>query len=386
MRSRLRAFQVAGGFASASAQTQWDVPTNYAASAFHTKNIVQFAADVETATGGSLKIAVHPGGTMIKHAEIKRAVSDGKAAAGEVLISLAADEAPVYGVDSIPFLATGYDGARKLYDAQRPFLEKQLAKEGLVLLFSVPWPPQGIYAKREIKSVDDFKGLKFRTYNAMTKRIAELAGAQPTQIEVPDLPAAFASGRVDVMITSASSGVQSKSEEYLTHYIDTQAWLPRNMVFASKAAFERALCRGKESAGRCGKGGRGARLEVVARGNDDKNRSAQESRHHRSSAKPGARIRHGKDRRCHRKRVGDIRRRRWRSDAGRVPEIRAPFCRHGAMRVACRLRPSGSPCHRCRWHGPRNLTRRWLNIARSSRIIPARIKSTRKSPAPTGIR
>jgi TRAP-type C4-dicarboxylate transport system substrate-binding protein len=224
--------------AAASAQTQWDLPANYGASAFHTKNIVQFAAEVDKATGGSLKIVVYPGGARIEHADIKRAVSDGKVAAGEILISLAADEAPVYGVDSIPFLATGYDGARKLYEVQKPCLEKQLAKEGLVLLFSVPWPPQGIYAKREIKSIDDLKGLKFRTYNVMTKRIAELVGAQPTQIEVPDLPAAFASGRVEVMITSASSGVQSKAEEYLTHYIDTQAWLPRNMVFANKAAFD----------------------------------------------------------------------------------------------------------------------------------------------------
>jgi TRAP-type C4-dicarboxylate transport system substrate-binding protein len=239
---------LAGGLASAaSAQTQWDLPTNYAAGVFHTKNIAQFAADVDKATGRSLKIAVHPGGAMIKHGEIKRAVSDGKVAAGEILISLAADEVPVYGVDSIPFLATGYDGARKLYDAQKPHLEKQLAKEGLVLLFSVPWPPQGIYAKREIKSVDDLKGLKFRTYNAMTKRIAELAGAQPTQIEISDLPAAFASGRVDVMITSASSGVQSKAEEYLTHYMDTQAWVPRNMVFANKAAFDRLSSEEKKA-------------------------------------------------------------------------------------------------------------------------------------------
>jgi TRAP-type C4-dicarboxylate transport system substrate-binding protein len=230
----------AGSLASAaSTQTQWDLPTNYAAGAFHTKNIVQFAADVEKATGNSLKITVHPGGTMIKHAEIKRTVSEGKVAAGEILISLAADEAPVYGVDSIPFLATGYDGARKLYEAQKPYLEKQLAKEGLILLFSVPWPPQGIYAKQEFKSVEEIKGLKFRTYNVMTKRIAELAGAQPTQIEISDLPAAFASGRVDLMITSASSGVQSKAEQYLTHYMDTQAWVPRNMVFANKAVFDR---------------------------------------------------------------------------------------------------------------------------------------------------
>jgi TRAP-type C4-dicarboxylate transport system substrate-binding protein len=231
----------------AFAQTQWDLPTSYAASAFHTKNIVQFAADVEKATAGSLKIVVRPGGEMIKHAEIKRAVSDGKAAVGEVLISLAADEAPVYGVDSIPFLATGYDGARKLYEAQKPFLERQLAKEGLVLLFSVPWPPQGVYAKREIQSIGELQGLKFRTYNAMTRRIAELAGAQPTQIEVPDLPAAFASGRVDIMITSASSGVQSKAEQYLTHYIDTQAWVPRNMVFANEAAIDRLSAAEKKA-------------------------------------------------------------------------------------------------------------------------------------------
>jgi len=230
----------AGSFASAAlAQTQWDLPTNYAAGVFHTKNIVQFAAEVEKSTAGSLKITVHPGGMMIKRAEIKRAVSEGKVAAGEILISLAADETPLYGVDSIPFLATGYDGARKLYEAQRPYLEKQLAKEGLILLFSVPWPPQGIYAKREFKSIEEIKGLKFRTYNVMTKRIAELADAQPMQIEISDLPAAFASGRVDLMITSASSGVQSKAEEYLTHYMDTQAWVPRNMVFANKAAFER---------------------------------------------------------------------------------------------------------------------------------------------------
>jgi TRAP-type C4-dicarboxylate transport system substrate-binding protein len=222
---------------AAQAQTKWDLPTNYAASAFHTKNIVQFAREVETATGGSLTIAVHPGGSLVKHAEIKGAVGAGKVAIGEILISLAADEAPVYGLDSIPFLATGYDGARKLYAAQKPFLQRQLAKEGLMLLFSVPWPPQGIYAKREIGSVDDLKGLKFRAYNSMTKRVAELAGAIPTQIEIPELPAAFASGRVDVMITSASSGVQSKAEEYLTHYIDIQAWVPRNMVFANKDAF-----------------------------------------------------------------------------------------------------------------------------------------------------
>ena len=239
---------VAGSMATAAAaQTKWDMPTPYPDGNFHTKNIAQFAADVDKATNGSLKIQVHAAGSLIKHPDIKRSVRQGTAPIGEALVSLAANEAPVYGVDSIPFLATGYDGAKKLYAAQKPFLEKQLASEGLVLLYSIPWPPQGLYAKREIAKVEDLKGLKFRTYNAMIGRIAALAGAVPTQIEVPDLPTAFATGRVDVMITSASTGVDTKAQDYLTHYIDTQAWLPRNIVFVNKASFDKLSAAEKKA-------------------------------------------------------------------------------------------------------------------------------------------
>ncbi len=239
---------LAGGIATAaSAQTKWDMPTPYPDGNFHTKNDVLFTKDVEKATNGSLTIQVHSAGSLIKHPEIKRAVRQGTAPIGEILESLASNEAPVYGLDSVPFLTTGYDSAKKLYDAQKPYLAKQLASEGLVLLYSVPWPPQGIYAKKEIKSVDDLKGMKFRTYNAMIGRIAALVGAIPTQIEVPDLPTAFATGRVDVMITSASTGVDTKAQDYLTHYMDTQAWQPRDIVFVNKAAFDKLSAAEKKA-------------------------------------------------------------------------------------------------------------------------------------------
>jgi TRAP-type C4-dicarboxylate transport system substrate-binding protein len=239
---------LACGLATAAvAQTKWDMPTPYPDGNFHTKNVIQFAADIDKATNSSLKITVHSAGSLIKHPEIKRSVRQGTTPIGEMLESLSANEAAVYGLDSVPFLATGYDASRKLYAAQRPYLEKQLASEGLILLFSVPWPPQGLYAKREIKSVDELKGLKFRTYNAMIGRIASLAGSVPTQIEVPDLPTAFATGRVDVMITSASTGVDTKSQDYLTHYIDTQAWLPRNIVIVNKEAFDKLSAAEKKA-------------------------------------------------------------------------------------------------------------------------------------------
>lgn len=239
---------VAAGFATAAAaQTKWDMPTPYGDANFHTKNIAQFAADVDKATNGSLKITIHSAGSLIKHPDIKRSVRQGTAPIGEALISLAANEAPVYGVDSVPFLATGYDGAKKLYAAQKPYLEKQLASEGLVLLYSVPWPPQGIYAKKELKSMDDLKGLKFRTYNTFTGRIAALSGAIPTQVEVPDIPTAFSTGRVESMITSPSTGVDSKAWDFLTHYHDTQAWLPRNMVFVNKEAYDKLTADQKKA-------------------------------------------------------------------------------------------------------------------------------------------
>ena len=239
---------VASGIPSvASAQTKWDMPTPYPDGNFHTKNVALFAADVAKATNGSLTIAVHSAGSLIKHPEIKRAVRQNTVPIGEMLESLSSNEAPVYGLDSVPFLATGYDASKKLYDAQKPYLEKQLASEGLMLLYSVPWPPQGLYAKREIKSVDDLKGLKFRTYNPTIGRIAALAGSIPTQIEVPDLPTAFATGRVDVMITSASTGVDTKAQDYLTHYMDTQAWLPRNIVIVNKEAFDKLTAEQKKA-------------------------------------------------------------------------------------------------------------------------------------------
>jgi TRAP-type C4-dicarboxylate transport system substrate-binding protein len=223
---------------AATAQTRWDMPTPYGDGNFHTKNVVQFAQDVAKATGGKLTIAVHSNGSLVKHPEIKSAIRRGVAPIGEVLISNHQNESPIYGVDSVPFLATSYADARKLYAAQKPFLEKKLAEEGLVLLYSVPWPPQGIYAKKEIKTIDDLKGLKFRTYNTATQRIAQLAGAVPTQIEVPDIPTAFATNRVESMITSPSTGADTKAWDYLSHFHHTQAWLPRNVVIVSKTAFD----------------------------------------------------------------------------------------------------------------------------------------------------
>src|SRR6186713_704017 len=142
----------------ALAQTKWDMPTPYAATNFHTENVMQFVADVEKATGGKLKIQVHPGASLFKANEIKRAVQGNQAQIGEILISGYSNEDPIFGVDSIPFLATSYADAAKLWKVSRKPLEERFAKQGMKILYSVPWPPQGIYANKPIASAADMKG------------------------------------------------------------------------------------------------------------------------------------------------------------------------------------------------------------------------------------
>ena len=225
------------GAGGALAQT-WEMPTPYPDATFHTINIKQFTDDVKATTNGDLTINIHSAGSLFKHKEIKKAVRSGQVPIGEFFMGLLANENPVFAMDTLPFLATDYASAEKLWAATKPRITELLEQQGLMVLFSVPWPPQGLYTKKEINTAGDLKGIKFRAYNASTTRLAELSGAVPTQIEVADLAQAFATGRIEAMITSPSTGVSSKAWDYLSYFHHTQAWIPKNVVVINKAAFE----------------------------------------------------------------------------------------------------------------------------------------------------
>ncbi|TFZ05798.1 C4-dicarboxylate ABC transporter substrate-binding protein [Ramlibacter henchirensis] len=222
----------------AMAQTKWDLPAAYPASNFHTENLVQFANDVEKATGGKLKITVHPNASLFKAPEIKRAVQGGQAQIGEILLVNYQNEWQIFGADGIPFLADSYDASMKLWRAQKPVLEKKLGEQGMMVLFAVAWPPQGIYTKRQLNSAADMKGLKWRAYSPATARIAELVGAQPVTVQAAELSQALATGVVDSYMSSGSTGYDSKTYEHIKNWYDTQAWLPKNAVIVNSAAFK----------------------------------------------------------------------------------------------------------------------------------------------------
>ncbi|MBC7940429.1 MAG: TRAP transporter substrate-binding protein [Chitinophagaceae bacterium] len=222
----------------AQAQTKWDLPAAYPAGNFHTITLTEFAADVDKATAGKLKITVHAGASLFKANEIKRAVQGGQAQIGEVLLANLANEWPIYAVDGLPFLADSYEAAMKLYRAQKPLMEKKLGEQGLMLLYSVPWPPQGLFSKRPVNMATDLKGIKWRAYSPATARIGELVGAQPVTVQAAEVAQALATGVIESFMTSGSTAVDSKTYEHLKYFYDTQAWLPKNAVIVNQAAFD----------------------------------------------------------------------------------------------------------------------------------------------------
>jgi TRAP-type C4-dicarboxylate transport system substrate-binding protein len=225
--------------AAAQAQTKWDLPAAYPATNFHTVNLQAFADDVDKASGGKLKITVHANASLFKAPEIKRAVQGGQAQIGEVLLVNFQNEWQLFGADGIPFLADSYDESAKLWKAQKPFLEKKLAEQGMMVLYAVPWPPQGIYSKKPLSSAADLKGVKWRAYSPATSRIAELVGAQPVTVQAAEVSQAFATGVTESMMSSGSTGWDAKLHEHVKYWYDTQAWLPKNAVLVNKAAFDK---------------------------------------------------------------------------------------------------------------------------------------------------
>jgi TRAP-type transport system periplasmic protein len=219
------------------AQMKWDMPTPYPDSNFHTKNVRQFTDDIAKASGGKLQIAMHTANSLIKHPEIKRAVQTGQVPIAELLISVLSNEAAVFAFESNPFLANSYEKQRRLWAAAKPVLEKRLDAQGITILYSVAWPPSAIHTKKDLNTLADLKGVKLRSFSAITSRFAELTGATPVLVAAPEVPQAFRTGMIDAQINSSAGGVDTQTWDSTTHFYNTQLMLPQNVVIVNKAAF-----------------------------------------------------------------------------------------------------------------------------------------------------
>ncbi len=221
----------------AAAQTRWVMASPYPDGNFHTRNIRAFIEDVERATNGRLSIQLHSNATLLPMGQIKRGVQQGQVQIGEILLSVYGNEDPFFEVDGIPFLADTWEATAALNVATQPFIRARLERQQLIPLYFVPWPSQGFYTRQEIRSVEDFRGTRFRSYNNLTVRMAEIMGAQPTTVQVAEVAQAFATNVISVMFTSAQTGVDTSAWDYARVFTDVGGMRARNLIFANARAF-----------------------------------------------------------------------------------------------------------------------------------------------------
>lgn len=223
--------------AAASAQVTWKLATGYRTESFHTQNISTFANDVARTTDEALRIEVYPGNSLVALNDVRQAVQEGRVDAGETIMTSMVKDLSLAGADSVPFVVSSYADARRLWGLQKPTMERLLAQRGLKLLYAVPWPPQGLYSKRPIVDAKDFRGSNMRTYNDTTVRIAQALGATPVNVAMIDVGKALSEGRIDNMITSAVTGVESRVWDHVRYYYEINAWYPKNVVMVNLKRF-----------------------------------------------------------------------------------------------------------------------------------------------------
>lgn len=228
-----------GLLGSAQAQTKLTFTTPYPDRLFHVVNVKEFIKEVQDKSGGKIEITLHTAESLFKHADTMQAVRSGQVDLAELQLTQFANQDELYNFESLPFLATNYDDTMKIWEAAKPFVEKRLARDRVRVLYTVPWPPQAFYAKKELNKLEDMNGLKFRVYNKLGAKMAELFGAQPVLVGGGEVPQAFATGMINSMITSSAFGASTKAWDFVDRFYDVQAWLGMNQIVINERSLQK---------------------------------------------------------------------------------------------------------------------------------------------------
>lgn len=185
---------------------------------FHTQNALAFAEAVKEATEGEVVITVHSGGALgIKGPEGMAAVRDGLVPIADILLNQQVGEAPILGIETLPYLAPTMPDLALLHKFYRPKLEEVAESMNQKLLYLVPWPGQAVFAPNPINSLDDIKGLTIRVVDANGSSFFEALGATPVQMPWGEVVPSLAAGTIKGVTTSSSSGVDGAFWEFTKH-------------------------------------------------------------------------------------------------------------------------------------------------------------------------
>ncbi len=228
-----------------SESLSWTMPTPHAPNTFLVENAQRFAGDLEAASGGRIRIEVQSGGRLYTHEAIARAVREGEVPMGEFMLSGLASQDPLLGADTVPFLASGYRKAERLWQASRATIEHSLEKRNLVLLYAVPVSPPLLFTRVPLDGDTALHGLELRVPSDGAKvelasllAVSRHLGAVPVPTGTWSLPAAFEEGRLEAMFLPPDQALGLGVQRFAPYVYRVHLWLSKSAVVLNRGAFE----------------------------------------------------------------------------------------------------------------------------------------------------
>lgn len=220
---------------------KWILNSKYPDTNHIGETIISFADKVREATEGRVDIEPMLSGALgYAGPENLRIVRDGMVEMSDTLMSEVAGDEPLFGVTTLPFVYRNIDEYQLFTEISMPYYEKAAEEKwNQKILFSIPWPISGFWTQNEIRTLDDMKGLKMRTYDEMGARVLEAVGGTPYPLPFGELYSALATGVVDSVVTSTTTAVDAKFWEVLKYHSPVAVMAGLNVVAVNLDEFNK---------------------------------------------------------------------------------------------------------------------------------------------------
>jgi TRAP-type C4-dicarboxylate transport system substrate-binding protein len=224
----------------AAQQAAWDMHIAWPESNYHTQGALRFAELLDERTDGAIDVTVHSGGSLgYRGPEVLRVVRNGVVPIAEVFMENVVGDEPIFGLFALP-LTTDYDEAWELYQIAKPYFEEALERHNQIMLWTSPWAPQGLYVQERVEQPSDLEGLTVRTSGENLTRFVDALGARAITIPFGELYTALATGVVNSVVTSPTTGVDASLWEVSDYFYPTFIPnIPLNFATLNRNAFNR---------------------------------------------------------------------------------------------------------------------------------------------------
>lgn len=223
----------------ATAKGTWNANSQWSPNNYHSKALKEFANKVNIKTKGELEIIVQYSGALgYKGPELLQAVQDNLVQMSLITNMTVAGYEMIFGVNSLPMMGPNIEKGRIFTEICRPYFDKAAEKWNQKILWIGPWF-DGLWTKKKVSAVEDLKGMKIRTYDKISASVIQALGGLPYALPWSDVYTSVATGMIDAVLTSATTGAEGKLWEVMDYFQPIMFMLATEMVTVNLEAFNK---------------------------------------------------------------------------------------------------------------------------------------------------